>query len=433
MPTLYARQAALPNVRGRCDYISNPKRQEHLLGVYDGAASLLQGRYWKQLASESQAAFERFGQKIRMIKNRKTGEMEEKKLKAVEGREIHGKLPKSLLKRLQPEEIARILAEDFQRQYNRPAMVAIHQSKNQENLHFHLIYSERQLLQEPVSKVATRNLFFDEQGKRHYKKAEVLDEAGELRPGCRIVPKGDVYETKVFGSVDQSFSRRAWIRAAKTDWLLPLLNGPLRDVEKYIEFDPASGKLAQQKVEKWFDDAVKADIEEQNRLRREWNRAMEEHLISIQASLRYQEEMKLHAEKTSLLKMTIDMIHMVASDYQYKPEWIQDEPEAPIKAVEIGGTDWLIQAQLNALQEAREQGCTVEEALDQARRRVGRELAAARNSGDQEQQRQTRRQYAGVAKAAAKAHLSFEEQLAAAQQRQNASKKRRSVISEKEK
>ena len=245
MATLYARQTALPNLLGRINYISSPKRQENLLAYHDGAAGLLNEEYWRLLALESQAAFDRHGEKTRLIRDRKTGEVKEKTLKAVQGREIHGKLPNSLLERLEPAEIAKILADDFQRQHGRPAAVAVHFNKTKTNLHFHLIYSERELLQEPVIKTAERNLFFDETGKRKYKKAEILDADGQLRAGCRIVKKGEVYEKRFFGNAGPQFSRRAWLKAAKTNWLLPLLNGKLAGDVAYQEFDHESGKLPQ--------------------------------------------------------------------------------------------------------------------------------------------------------------------------------------------
>lgn len=245
MATLYARQTALPNLLGRINYISSSKRQENLLAFHDGAAGSLNAKYWRLLALESQAAFDRHGEKTRIIKDRKTGELKEITLKAVQGREIHGKLPNSLLERLEPAEIAKILADDFQQLHGRPAAVAVHFNKKRTNLHFHLIYSERELLQEPLVKVAERNLFFDETGKRQYKKAAILGTDGELRAGCRIVKKGEIYEKRFFGNADQRFSSRGWLKSVKTNWLLPLLNGKLAGDVAYQEFDHESGKLPQ--------------------------------------------------------------------------------------------------------------------------------------------------------------------------------------------
>ena len=234
MPNLFARQTALTNVGGRIDYISNPARQEHLLAVHDGAADLVAGAYWHQLAQECKAA----------SKHATPGR------KCVQGRELIIQLSNALLQRMTPEEIAEKLATSFEQKYHRPCMVAVHMNKTETNLHAHLIYSERDLLKEPEEKIAPRAIFFDEEGKRQYKKAAILDESGELRPGCRIVAKGEIYERRRFGAVDQTFSHKGWLRAAKKEWLLPLRNGDLKGDVEISEYDPSSGKLPQQHVGK---------------------------------------------------------------------------------------------------------------------------------------------------------------------------------------
>lgn len=151
MATVYARQTALHNVGGRLDYIRSTQRQENLLGYFDGAAEQLQGQYWETMAQESQLSFSQHGGHTR---------------KAVEGRELVIKLPNSLLDSLTPEQVCSTLATSFEQAYHRPAAVALHYNKIKSNLHAHLVYSERELLTEPIVKVAPRNLFFDEEGKR---------------------------------------------------------------------------------------------------------------------------------------------------------------------------------------------------------------------------------------------------------------------------
>ena len=168
--------------------------------------------------------------------------------KSVQGRELVMQLSNALLQRMSPEQIASKLASSFEETYGRPCTVAIHLNKTMTNLHAHLIYSERDLLQEPVEKIAPRALFFDEEGKRHYKKAEILDEEGQLRPGCRIVAKGEIYERRYFGAVDQTFSHKGWLKKAKSEWLLPLRNGDLKGDVEITEYDPSTGKLPQQHV-----------------------------------------------------------------------------------------------------------------------------------------------------------------------------------------
>ena len=58
------------------------------------------------------------------------------------------------------------------------------------NYHIHLIYSERDKLDEPVKKIASRNMFFDPDGRHLRTKREAMID-GELMPGYTMVPKGD--------------------------------------------------------------------------------------------------------------------------------------------------------------------------------------------------------------------------------------------------
>ena len=57
------------------------------------------------------------------------------------------------------------------------------------NYHIHLIFAERKLLDEPIIKTASRNMFYDENGKHVRTKKEILGEDGEIREGCHIVKK----------------------------------------------------------------------------------------------------------------------------------------------------------------------------------------------------------------------------------------------------
>lgn len=298
MPNLYARQTALTNVGGRIDYISNPARQEHLLAVHDGAADLLDGAYWRTLAQECKAT-----QKHTSADRR-----------GVQGRELVIQLSNALLQRMTPEQIASKLAASFEKQYHRPCIVAIHWNKAKTNLHAHLIYAERELLQKPEEKVATRTLFFGEDGKRCYKKAAILDDAGELRPGCRIVAKGDVYERRCFGAVDPTFSSKAWLHAAKKEWLLPLRNGELRGDIEITEYDPSSGKLPQQHVGKVKDVNSSAALETVARIRkynkqvRDYNRMVDTGLVHPAVAADIQTQVGKSRDKSHVLHAMMERL-----------------------------------------------------------------------------------------------------------------------------
>ncbi len=53
-------------------------------------------------------------------------------------------------------------------------------------------------MEESIEKTATRNMFYDEQGKHVRTKKETLDENGNVRKGCEIVKKGEIYERNLF-------------------------------------------------------------------------------------------------------------------------------------------------------------------------------------------------------------------------------------------
>ena len=67
---------------------------------------------------------------------------------------------------------------------------ALHHNKAKTNYHIHLVFNERKILEHPEVKIATRNMFYDEQCKHRRTKKEILDEQGNLREGCSIISKG---------------------------------------------------------------------------------------------------------------------------------------------------------------------------------------------------------------------------------------------------
>ena len=306
MPNVYARQTALHNVAGRVDYISNPKRQERLLGVCDAAGALLgkyssgqlKSFYWELLAKECQAAH----------KHARAG------TKVVEGRELVIQLSNSLLDRLSPDEICSTMAASFQERYDRPCTVALHWNKKGSNLHAHLIYSERQLLEEPVFKVAKRDMYMDAEGKRHYKKAEILDAAGELRPGCYIIEAGIPYEQRFFGPRDARFSRPDWLRDCKEKWVLPLRNGPLKGDVEIGTFDYSTGKLPLQhvgsmkNVDRVTARQIRASVEEYNDLVREYNGLIDDGKLGQAKAQKLQKAILQAPQRNGILQQALEML-----------------------------------------------------------------------------------------------------------------------------
>lgn len=311
MPKLYARQTALTSVGGRIDYISNPKRQENLLAVHDNADAA----YWQRLAQECKLASKHIDPK--------------QNKKSVQGRELTIQLSNSLLQRLSPEEIARTLAESFEQKYNRPCVVAVHFNKKKTNLHAHLIYAERELLKEPKEKIAPRALFFDEKGNRQYKKTSILDEDGKLRPGCKIVKKGEVYERRLFGAVDQSFSSKSWLKEAKSEWLLPLRNGVLRGDVEITEYNPASGELPQQHIGKNVEygaPETAATIEAYNEKVKKFNQMVREGIISKENALFVQKKEK-HTKRDKGKALSRLIKQLMEAYHKFFNSRIQEKPE----------------------------------------------------------------------------------------------------------
>lgn len=308
MAKLYARQTALNDVKGRLDYISNPDRQENLLAVCDTAADLLNGEYWNVLATESQEAFKKYGQKTRMKWNVETGLMELQTLQAVEGREIVLKLSNALRRRMTDQEIVQSAAKDLSQILDRPVRVALHYNELKNNLHLHIIYSERELLKNSKVKIASRALFYDEKGKRCYRKTEILDEQGRVRVGCKIVPKGEAYETKCFARADPKYSDGRWLEKVKAEQLVPLLNGRLRGDQEVWKYDPATGELPQQHI---GNKLLRTNPQKAEEIRRynenvmRFNDMVRDGWIDLEDALVIQEAMRHEKEKNDILERFI--------------------------------------------------------------------------------------------------------------------------------
>lgn len=230
--SVYARATKLTNVVGRVDYISNPDRQENLLGM---ASTVADPEYWSRLSAESQAAFQRAG-----------GHKTENK--CCEARELHGDLPNCALDR-DLNVLAKEIADDFKERTGADCCVSIHLNKAKNNLHYHLIFSERRPLMEPEVRIADRNVFVDETGARRRTKKEILDETGQLRPGCKIVPKGEALFTRYFGEKEPTFKEKRWLYQYKQH-MAAWINEKLEPDEQRTVFNNSGPYLAQVHVGK---------------------------------------------------------------------------------------------------------------------------------------------------------------------------------------
>lgn len=171
----YVSNRNLTNVVGRIDYISNPKRQENIVDFFN----LQNNDFWVQLALENQEQFKASSNSKRA--NRK----------AAEAREFIIALPQDI----DTTNLAETLCLDFKNKYGVDCACAIHYKAKEDNMHAHLIYSEREKLSEPLvveQKVAPRTYYYDAKGKK-CKKADAV----------KVVPKGTVTQkgcTRYFGN-----------------------------------------------------------------------------------------------------------------------------------------------------------------------------------------------------------------------------------------
>ena len=246
----FIRQNKLSDVAGRIDYISNPKRQEYLYATYqtEGATP----EFWKNLARENQLDFKASGT---------AG-------KCIEGREFIIALPESFVE-YKADDVVRLFTESFHKRYGVECSAALHHNKKMTNYHIHLVFSERKMLEHPEVKIATRNMFYDEQGKHRRTKKEILDEQGNLRAGCSIIPKGEVYESHIFTKKDEWFKSDAFTREVK-EMFTEIINSHVKEEsEKLSVFQQGGVYLATKKIGK--NNPKEAEIRADNVVRQEWN------------------------------------------------------------------------------------------------------------------------------------------------------------------
>ena len=254
----FIRLSKLTDVRGRIDYISNPRRQEHLYASYNTAGT----EFWKYLSEQSQLDFRR--------SNQKNG-------KCIEAGELIIALPESL-QSTDPDSLLRSFTEAFREKYGMQCAAALHHNKSMTNYHIHLVFSERDMLDKKEVKIAARNMFYDESGRHVRTKKEILDENGKVRSGCSVIAKGDIYEIKWFSARKDIFKSKGFLSDVK-DLYTDLINRCVtQDTERQQVFDASGPYLATRKIGKNnpLADVIVAD----NRLRQEWNQTVDQVLIA---------------------------------------------------------------------------------------------------------------------------------------------------------
>ena len=93
-------------------------------------------------------------------------------------------------------------------------------------------------------------MFYNEQKKHVRTKKEILDDRGNVRKGCKIIKKGEVYERTLFTAKNKPFKQEHYLDEAKrfyTDLINLLIED---DKDKLHVFDKNGLYLATKKIGK---------------------------------------------------------------------------------------------------------------------------------------------------------------------------------------
>ena len=254
----FIQMTKLSNVRGRITYISSHAKQEHLYAVYETT----ERSYWTELARCSQQEFKKSGVEGNCI----------------EARELIIALPESLYEQGMPDMLLKSFTDKFKEKYGVECVAALHHNKSMTNFHIHLIFSERQLLAEPVIKIATRNMFYDEHGNHVRTKKEIIDEAGNIRKRCKVIGKGEVYEKKLFTSKNTRFKQEDFLDEVKLFYTRMINHWVTDEKDRLTVFDRNGPYLATKKIGR--NNPKAEQIEQDNKLRMDWNREVDRAIIS---------------------------------------------------------------------------------------------------------------------------------------------------------
>lgn len=196
--------------------------------------------------------------------------------KCIEEREFIIALPESFVQ-YRADDMVRLFTEILHKRYGVECSAALHHNKTKTNYHIHLVFSERKMLEHPKVKIATRNMFYDEQGKHRRMKKEILVGQGNIRAGCSIIPKGEVYESHIFTKKDEWFKSKAFTKEVKEMFTETINYYVKEESEKLSVFQQGGVYLATKKIGK--NNPKAAEIRADNATRQEWNRMVDVALV----------------------------------------------------------------------------------------------------------------------------------------------------------
>ena len=299
----FIEMAKLQNLSGRITYISSNAKQEYLYEVY---ATEPDREFWRELAKCNQEEFEKSGTNG----------------KCIEARELMIALPESFIS-YDHDYLLKKMVDEFKKKYGVECFAALHHNKRKTNLHIHMIFAERKRLEQPVEKTATRNMFYDEQGCHVRTKKEILDGDGNIRKGCKIIKKGEVYERKIFTTKDGRFKQESFLDETKVFYTDMINQMVLDDKDRLSIFDKNGPYLATKKVGK--NNPKAEEIKADNEIRMEWNRAVDRAIVSGVS-----ETEVLELKKTEITDKVKESVEQNGS----KPELFGDIVRAAIALLE---------------------------------------------------------------------------------------------------
>lgn len=294
----------LTNVSGRITYISSKAKQENLYATY----TTIQDRsFWRELAKCNQECFQKKGTEG----------------KCIEARELIIALPESFV-HYEAEYLLKRFTDHFRQKYKVECIPALHHNKRKTNYHIHLIFAERQILDKPIEKIATRNMFYDEKGKHRRTKKEILDEAGNIRKKCKVIKKGEVYERNLFTTKNELFKADGFLDEVKRLYTDLINVCAINEEDKLHVFDRNGMYLATKKIGK--NNPKAAEIEADNMERVRWNQTVDRALISGVAEV---DILGVKREKISEeVKRSIEL-------YGNNPSFLAEIIRLAIKALEL--------------------------------------------------------------------------------------------------
>lgn len=120
-------------------------------------------------------------------------------------------------------------------------------------------------------------MFYDEQGKHVRTKKELLDEQGNMRNGCTVIAKGEVYEKRSLSNKISYFKSEVFLENEKkryTELMNHYIENPLEQLQV---FDKSSVYLPTKKIGKNNPKATEIMVD--NQARKEWNQAVDIALV----------------------------------------------------------------------------------------------------------------------------------------------------------